>query len=133
MNWVLHHLPTTDSSSDDDINYKTPAYVIHSDDSESGTELIRCECQADLGTGQKVKLTDLLSLIQDKEFTTSRNVYRLKMNETLISPPTLMSTARYDPGSDQAIVMLQCKTSSCDNRFVWLQKTPDDVYYFIPQ
>ena len=34
------------------------------------------------------------------------------MNETLISPPTLMSTARYDPGSDQAIVMLQCKSKN---------------------
>ena len=40
MNWVLHHLPTnTDSSDDDDneqSNYKTAAYVIHSDDSEMG-------------------------------------------------------------------------------------------------
>ena len=40
MNWVLHHLPTnTDSSNEDDneqSNYKTAAYVIHSDDSEMG-------------------------------------------------------------------------------------------------
>jgi hypothetical protein len=80
-----------------------------------------------------VKLTQLLETIQNKEFATLRSVYRLKMNPKVITSPTLMSTARYDPDSDQAIVLLQCQTSSCDNRFVWLQKTPKDVYYFIPQ
>ena len=76
----------------------------------SRAESITCECQADLGVGQKVKLTNLLQTIQSKEFSTSRSVYRLKMNAKVISPPTLMSTARYDPDTDQAIVLLQCQS-----------------------
>ena len=67
-----------------------------------------CECQADLGEGQKVLANELLGMIKSAEFQSSSEIYRLNKSEQ-ISEPTLKSMARYDPKTDQAIVMLSCQ------------------------
>ena len=67
-----------------------------------------CECQADLGEGQKVLASELLSMIKSQEFQSSSDIYRLNKSEQ-ITEPTLHSMARYDPKTDQAIVVLNCQ------------------------
>ena len=100
----------------------------------------------------------LLLNIKKQEFATSEKLYRIKLSKqnSPASDPSLKCRAKYDPDTDQAIVFLNCKGThsaqphpkfriqaqkltyldlecSCDNKYIWLQKEKNSLYYWKPQ
>ena len=93
-----------------------------------------------------MKISSVLEAAKSWEFRNSTRVLRLKFDKSLITEPQWASSARFHPETNQSVVILHCKGTigtkrpnfnalddACDNKFVWLQSTPGDVYYFTPQ
>jgi len=76
----------------------------------------------------------LLLDIKKEKFVSSEKLFRIRKNKNSpASDPSLKCQAKYDPETDQAIVFLNCKECSCDNKYIWLQKEKNSLYYWKPQ
>ena len=90
--------------------------------------------------------------LKKQEFVSSETLYKIKkvsnQSNSPAADPSLKCQAKYDPETDQAIVFLNCKgnivisiyislkinlVSSCDNKYIWLQKEKNSLYYWKPQ